>query len=352
MDLPAEFLSLDDPQAKKLWERLSVDEYVTRTLPWLSCMSGRIANRESIVVGGEGALVSYNLAKPSAYKAFDPVGPSGKDSDYPAIGCAVPNAYMAGFVGKNPEEALESWTGFGRRNFQTRGMLNVEMSKASIVRAALLKNDFIEYLCGAQGVLDLPNGAERYFEGLTPHQRRRVSKELRIFEAAGCKIRAANVSEFSEDLAQLQLDTYARHGFTGGSVEHVMRSHKKAIDDLGDSYRMLLATAADGSPIGFLSFIQGTSSAQPRHLGFVQNTTTRNARLYFNLAFYSLIRHLCGTNVRSINYGPEALLAKQLRGCRVEPLVNYISTENRLIHEYWTERDAKVRAELTELAVF
>ncbi|NWL34717.1 peptidogalycan biosysnthesis protein [Paenarthrobacter nitroguajacolicus] len=314
-------------------------------------MSGRIGSRESIVAGGEGALVSYDLAKPSAYKAFDPVGPHGNDSDYPAIGCAVPNAYMAGFVGKNLEGALESWIGFGRRNFRTRGMLNVEMSRASLVKAAMLKSDHIEYLCGAQGVLDLPNGAERYLEGLTPNQRRRVSKELRIFETAGCKIRAVEVTEFSEDLAQLQLDTYAKHGFTGGSVEHVMRSHYKAIEDLGDSYRMLLATAVDGSPIGFLSFIQGTSSAQPRHLGLVQNTTTRNARLYFNLAFYSLIRNLRGTNVRSINYGPEALLAKQLRGCRIEPMVNFISTENRLIHEYWAKRDSAVRAELTELAV-
>ena len=346
---PGIFLALNNTTAQTLWERLSHGEYITRTLTWLNCMSGRIGSPESIVTGRDGAMVSYDLMEPSPYRAFDPAGKDGRTSDYPALGCAIPNAYMAGYVGEDVTEPLQTWINHGRNNYRTRGVLNVELSKAGKVRDLLVQAGYVEYLSGAQGILDLPNGPESYLGELTARHRRRARKEMRIFKSAGFDVRALEVTDFNEDLAQLQLDTYARHGFAGGSTDHVMRSHEKAIEDFGDSYGILVATGPDDSPAGFLSFIRGESSAQPRHLGIIQTQQARSAGLYFNLAYYALIRHLQGTAVKTINYGPEALKVKKLRGCRIEPMVNFISTDSQEVHDYWAQRDLQVRGDLTQL---
>lgn len=337
-----------DQAAGDVWDRLAGAGPVSRGWTWIHTMAGRIGTGDSVIAAGDGAAYGYLLDGPSSYGGFDPVRIPGAHGGYPAAVCALPNSYLGGFVGTELTSACARWDEWASQHqVRTAAWLHVEAPRRHLIRGALLDQGYTEIRSGGVAFLNLPQGASGYPGQLGRHRRTRVRAELRAFDDSGWLVRRAERDEFGEALAELQLATYSRHGFSG-SVEHVLQSHAAMDRAFGADYRLLIAEY-DGTARGFISYVRDETSAQPRHLGFDDSTAARRAFLYFNLAYYRLVADLAGAGSRQVVYGPGALRAKLLRGCVVEPAYSYVRTSDPELLAAWQVYGRSVEHELAAL---
>lgn len=312
----------------------SSDEVLYHSPAWTRSVMGRISTEQYAFIDGAGqaSAFSFVLDAPSSYRQFDPVRLLGADDPqlgrdhYPALVCAVPNAYVSALHGsaetvRAGAEALLRLA--ERRGCATVAVLYTDRAIFDAVRPVLMAGGMRPVLLGGTTVLDFRGSSPATFLDTFPSHRRRIMrKEREAFAHAGLTIEEVNPLDFDEVLAAQQLMHYAKFGING-DIGHVMRSYAQTIDTLGDHLHLLVIRSRDGARLGFLTTFLAGKQCYPRHLGFDVDRLDPDSFAYFNIAYYGLWATLPDW-IQQVVYGPSAYHAKTLRGCAVVPLYGFL----------------------------
>ena len=193
-----------------------------------------------------------------------------------------------------------------------------------------------------------------YLASLSKGRRNVVRREIRVFEDAGCRVRRLEAGEPApgEAFRMIQDHQLRINGrkprYNDGLVTALQRN-------LGANARLYVAEQ-NGELLGFFAVLLKDTSAGAAFLGIASHAKTRNLFVYFNLAFYNLIREAADLGLRRIQYGAEVYKGKSLRGCSIVPTRIFLRARKRVlrtvfvpllaVHRRWYGK--KLRSNYTE----
>jgi hypothetical protein len=160
-------------------------------------------------------------------------------------------------------------------------------------------------------------GFDDYLATLPSARRVNIRRDLRAFSESGLRLRTMRLSECWAEAGRLSACNMRRYGHRVGDelMAELLRGQCEATDDSGTVHACL----ADDVMVGFcLTFTFG-GVVYVRTLGFDYDRL-RDAREYFQLAYYAPIRDAYRSGADTLHLGMKSYHAKVLRGARVTPL--------------------------------
>ena len=219
--------------------------------------------------------------------------------------------------------------------------------------AALREQQFQLAMCSSRADIDLSRAESRtaYLTTLPPSKRRAMEREIRQFTDNSLSIRQLDPPErYVEEIAALELQTYARHG-VALSAEDVRTRLLLQIEHTGNASRLmgcfegtrLVATAVDF--VGRDQYFCTTYGQD--HKAVARKYT------YQMMSFHDPIEYACQSDLKAVYLGIEALQAKLRRGAIAKPLyLAFRPAEESLEIESWLdhidERNHRYLVEMIE----
>jgi len=174
------------------------------------------------------------------------------------------------------------------------------------------------FVLDAEAVIAVPvDGLPAYLDRMPRHRRNTIRREMKRFAASDCRLEIHRLADCLADIGRLSVQLLGKYGRIADPDEEAHRFERQAAFT-NELSRVFCAYRGD-SMVGFAHFIQWRDTVYARSLGF-DHDVSRQAALYFNLAYYSAIRYAAATNIRLINLGCDSFEAKVARGARLYPL--------------------------------
>lgn len=205
------------------------------------------------------------------------------------------------------------------------------------------------FVLDAEAVISVPvGGLPAYLDRMPSHRRNTIRREMKRFAASDCRLETGQLADCLADIGRLSVQLLGKYGRIANPDEEARRFERQAAFT-NELSRVFLAYRAD-SMVGFAHFIEWRDTVYARSLGFDYDVS-RQAALYFNLAYYSAIRYAAAANIRFVNLGCDSFEAKVARGARLYPLWGILLDIDRagLDHVDFT---AFHRARLSQLSGF
>ncbi|MEU2247265.1 GNAT family N-acetyltransferase [Streptomyces sp. NPDC019224] len=181
-----------------------------------------------------------------------------------------------------------------------------------------------------------PTGMDGYRKLFSSHRFARMRKEMRQYEAAGCRTEVLRLSECHDQLGELSSQVLRRYGHQISAEDETDRFAAQA-ERLDDLCQVLVARQGDRI-VGFTQFFVWDGVMYGRVHG-VDDELGRAASLYYNLTYYRAIEHAAARGHRWLDLGCDSYETKARRGARLEPLWGLV------LDARWDERArADIRA--------
>lgn len=170
----------------------------------------------------------------------------------------------------------------------------------------------------AEAEILVPDGGlDAYLARFGARARWKLKHEMRVFEAAGYRLRRESLADCWPQLVPLLSAVQAKYGHHPPEERLANRLRQQAAA-FGE-HSVVFRADADGRACAFtLTYVWG-GSCWVRMVGF-DYPRLRRAFEYFNLTYYEPIRYLAHHGLGSLQLGIESLPAKVARGAVLHPL--------------------------------
>jgi uncharacterized protein len=219
---------------------------------------------------------------------------------------------------------------------RSSALLYVGEPYAQAVDDTARQHGYQSVLLGAEGVQHLPDTTDwdGYLAGLGSHRRRRISKEVERYEAAGWRtVVRTGADALDDEVVALQVAHRAKYGLPGGE-DRVRRDFDAVRADLGESC-LVLGSERDGRLGGFVLYFRAGDALFARTAGFSPDADG----CYLTLTYHETARWALAHGVRRIHYGLSAYQAKYARGCELQPRWGWFAFSGVHADDYRTLAD-------------
>ncbi|HEX6344836.1 GNAT family N-acetyltransferase [Umezawaea sp.] len=201
---------------------------------------------------------------------------------------------------------------------------------------------------GADTVLDVEwTDFEGYLARRPRGRRGSIRRERGQYLASGLTTAVhESTAVLGERTALLQVRLADKYG-VAASVESVLEDYRDLASTLDDDVLVFTADR-DGTAVGVCVCLRDGDTLHIRSVGF-DYSAIGDAFVYFNLMFYEPLLWGLDAGVRRFRFGNGAYRAKELRGCRLEPLHGVVRWPGSLTAECAdsvARREVDVRAEV------
>jgi len=165
----------------------------------------------------------------------------------------------------------------------------------------------------------IPDGGwDAWLTSLSANRRRMVRQDVRKFGQAGHTVSHAKLADHYRDLGGLAAATLNRYGHqTDPKTESAaLENHAKT---LPEDATVALCHTATGELAGFCLYYPWRGTLYVRWVGF-DYELLQDASEYFNLMYYSTLRHGVESGAGWLHAGIENTVAKAFRGADLRPL--------------------------------
>jgi len=178
--------------------------------------------------------------------------------------------------------------------------------------------DAVRLLAGAEAEFDVAwDSFAAYLRWLPASRRSAVRREMRRLTDSGLTVDTARIGDVIEEITPLLASLQRRYGH-GVSDAHVAALLQRQRRFLHDESVVFLARRG-ARLLGFSLFYQWRSCLWARAVG-TPDPSPESRFVYFDVLFYSPIRHAIDRGLRRIHFGRGSLQGKVARGARLAPL--------------------------------
>ena len=190
------------------------------------------------------------------------------------------------------------------------------------------------------------NSWDGYLQILKGKRRNVIRREAKTFASSGCRIRRL---EMGEPMPSVSYDLVRQHQDRKKSKTPPYRKSLFAelCQNLRNNTLIYLAEYEDQT-LGVAALLYKDSVAAAAFLGIASEVRATNMFVYFNLAYYRLVRDAPALGIKRILYGTNVYQGKSQRGCKVIPTRLFVRPRKSLArvinikaiecHRHWYER--------------
>jgi Acetyltransferase (GNAT) domain len=175
-----------------------------------------------------------------------------------------------------------------------------------------------------------------YLDRLTSRQRWNARRDRKRFGQTGQRISfKTGRGAAGDDLIQLQGHYRSKYGL-GHDEDELRDKHAALLRIVGDDGLVIRSHRGDAST-GFVMFFRMGSILHALFAGF--EPTDEPVSPYFECLFHAAIEWACENDIKEIDYGIGATMAKSERGCRIEDISSwYLPPGSSLARPYTPAR--------------
>jgi uncharacterized protein len=167
-------------------------------------------------------------------------------------------------------------------------------------------------------ITGLRDGLPGYLAALPGARRRRIAREMRVFEAAGWHVREERLGDCWSELAALLFQVQEKYGHAP-NVDRYRALLRRQADLLDDVSVVFGIREPDGRLAGAMLGYRWRDCLYARLVGF-DYARLRDAMEYFNVTYYQPIEYASRHGLSRLHLGPGSYEAKLLRGAELRPL--------------------------------
>jgi len=189
------------------------------------------------------------------------------------------------------------------------------------------------------------NSWDGYLMHLKAGRRKTIRRESAVFDGAGCRIRALDLSEpLPKNLYILFQEHYQRRNRRPAAYnENFLEDLRR---NLPHNSRIYVAEVDDRT-VGFMAALWKDQTAAAVFIGIGHDAREQNIFAYFNF-IYALVHDAPALGLKRIHFGSTAYDAKRFRGCTISPTGLFLRPASQLTrlvggpaiaaHRLWYER--------------
>lgn len=257
------------------------------------------------------------------------------------------NGHLDGGVQRSRLHAIcgeiENWADEHGRTLAVAGLTDHDQAVIDVLR----QRDFDETVSHPTAELEVCwDSWEGYLRHLKHGRRKSIRREVATFASSGYRIRRLDPSE---PIPSACYDLLCQHQLRKN--KRTLLYHKSIFNQLRKNLpndTIVYLAEHEGRILGFMGVVQKETAAATAYIGIAPDVRASNSFLYFNLAFYQLMRDAPGIGVERILYGTAVYKGKSLRGCKVVPTRLFIRPSRALArrlgkkafeaHRRWCDR--------------
>lgn len=313
---------LRDPEAARRWSEVVGGGPPQLSVRWLTCHEGGFDRPSAYAVTGDAVAV-FHLRRPgdhhTKYRLASHV-PDHPEVGAPSIVAVAPSSFVSGVYVREGVPADRA-----RAAVEALIGLMTSVARDEGARTILLPHlttddqfeDAVRFPMGPSAYLDLRGARsfDDYLATLPGRRRREVTRERRVFAAAGLSVRTSAAIGPVEPLVDRQLAHYLRYGLEAGRARITGQ-----FESLAEHYRddlLLLRVIRGDDELGHVVAVRERDWVIPKLAAFHGRETYG----YFEAGYYAVIDWALGNlGCTLIEYGGAAIDAKVRRGCTARRL--------------------------------
>jgi len=238
---------------------------------------------------------------------------------------------------------IENWADEHGLTLAVAGLTDHDQAVIEVLR----QRDFDETVSHPTAELEVCwDSWDGYLRHLKHGRRKSIRREAAIFASSGCRIRRL---DSGEPVPSACYDLLWQHQLRKNNRTPLY--HRTLFNELHKNLpndTLVYLAEHEGRILGFMAVVRKETVAATAYIGIESNVRASNVFMYFNLAFYQLVRDAPGIGIERILYGTSVYQGKSLRGCRVVPTRLFIRPGRALarrlgkraieVHRQWYAR--------------